>query len=225
MSGKAPWPLPPIVQERGFLSPEEHQGLLDWVLTNETSFKPATIVTQDSNSSDEVRENFRVALTTRELGPNAEFLERKMRALAPALAASAGCALPETPSIELELAAHGDGAYYKTHLDIPVGTGRVSTGARKGEDRLLSAVYYFHSEPKAFSGGALRIYRFNIGPGQMSDDPGDFRDIEPLQNSLVAFPSWAPHEVRPIHCPSGDFRDYRFALNCWFCGALSETNT
>ena len=46
-------------------------------------------------------------------------------------------------------------------------------------------------------------------------------DLEPLRNSLVAFPSWVPHEVRPIGVPSGDFGDYRFALNCWYCRALA----
>lgn len=31
--------------------------------------------------------------------------------------------------------------------------------------------------------------------------------LETVRNSLVAFPSWAPHEVRPIRCPTGNFRD------------------
>jgi Rps23 Pro-64 3,4-dihydroxylase Tpa1-like proline 4-hydroxylase len=42
-----------------------------------------------------------------------------------------------------------------------------------------------------------------------------FADIEPGQNRLVAFPSWAPHEVMPISCPSRRFIDSRFAVNCW----------
>lgn len=222
MNGSAPWPLPPIVQRHDFLPPDEHRRLLDWVLANEASFTPATIVRQNAEAEDSVKPDFRVALTTHDLGANADFLERRMRAIAPVLAESLGTNIPAVPSIELELAAHGDGAYYKTHLDIPVGAGRKPTGARRGEDRLLSAVYYFHSEPKSFSGGALRVYRFNIGPGATSDDTADFRDVEPIQNSLVAFPSWAPHEVRPIRCPGGTFRDYRFALNCWFCGKLES---
>jgi SM-20-related protein len=70
-------------------------------------------------------------------------------------------------------------------------------------------VYYFFSEPKAFNGGALRLYAIG-GNSQQS-----FIDIEPERNSLLVFPSWAPHEVMPVHCPSGRFVDSRFAINCW----------
>jgi Rps23 Pro-64 3,4-dihydroxylase Tpa1-like proline 4-hydroxylase len=30
-----------------------------------------------------------------------------------------------------------------------------------------------------------------------------------------SFPSWAPHEVMPISCPSKRFTDSRFAINYW----------
>jgi Rps23 Pro-64 3,4-dihydroxylase Tpa1-like proline 4-hydroxylase len=73
---------------------------------------------------------------------------------------------------------------------------------------VLSGVYYFHRRPKAFAGGELRLHA--IG------DPDRFVDIEPVHNALLVFPAWAPHEVRPISCPSGAFVDARFAVNCWF---------
>jgi SM-20-related protein len=98
-----------------------------------------------------------------------------------------------------------------------VGPLRRDLGADSGEDRILSAVYYFYREPKAFFGGALRLYRLNLRPSTISAHTNDFIDVEPLQNSLVAFPSWTTHEVRPVSCPTGNFSDYRFALNCWFC--------
>jgi hypothetical protein len=38
----------------------------------------------------------------------------------------------------------------------------------------------------------------------------DFIDIQPEQNALLAFPSWAAHEVLPITCPSvNGYRDPR----------------
>ena len=73
--------------------------------------------------------------------------------------------------------------------------------------RALSGVYYLHRAPKGFSGGALRFYA--IG------DANRFVDVEPVHNSLLVFPSWAPHEVMPISCPTGAFMDSRFAVNCW----------
>jgi Rps23 Pro-64 3,4-dihydroxylase Tpa1-like proline 4-hydroxylase len=72
---------------------------------------------------------------------------------------------------------------------------------------VLSGVYYFHRRPRAFTGGELRLYA--IG------DPDRFVDIEPTHNTLLVFPSWAPHEVRPVSCPTGQFMDSRFAINCW----------
>jgi len=52
--------------------------------------------------------------------------------------------------------------------------------------------------------------------------------IEPAQNRLVVFPSFVRHEVRKISCPSHDFADSRFSINCWLrkekCDASSKTS-
>ena len=122
--------------------------------------------------------------------------------------------------VELELAAHGDGAHYQAHVDVLRGLDGKLLGKEYGEVRLLSAVYYFYSEPKAFTGGALRIYRMGLGAKEASNDPANYVDLQPVQNSLVVFPAWALHEVRPVSVPSGEFEHYRFALNCWFCASL-----
>ena len=44
--------------------------------------------------------------------------------------------------------------------------------------------------------------------------------IEPIDNSLLVFPSWAQHGVEQVNCPSGEFDDYRYAVNCWYCRPL-----
>jgi len=85
-----------------------------------------------------------------------------------------------------------------------------------GGGRVLSCVYYFHREPKAFEGGALRIHAFG------SEEDAEFVDIEPRQNSLLVFPAWAPHEVRTVSCPSDAFADARFSVNCWLHRARPE---
>ena len=107
----------------------------------------------------------------------------------------------EAPKLEAELVAHNEGAFYKRHIDT-------QTASDHNLLRVLSGVYYFHAEPKAFSGGALRLYA-------IGGDNARFADIEPARNSLLVFPSWAPHEVMPISCPSKRFIDSRFAINCW----------
>lgn len=210
------WPLPPYVQLTDFLPAEEHQELLDWVLAQEASFKPAKIINDGSGSKSLLDPQIRIGLTTRKLGPLQPMLERRMREALPTVEQAIGCKSDAT-AIELELAAHGDGAHYRAHLDISYGEDRKIVGAEPGQDRVVSAVYYFHHEPKAFSGGALRLYRFSARPLTSEVAAADYIDVQPLQNSLVAFPSWVTHEVRTIHCPSGRFLDFRFAINCWFC--------
>jgi Rps23 Pro-64 3,4-dihydroxylase Tpa1-like proline 4-hydroxylase len=113
------------------------------------------------------------------------------------------------------MVAYGDGAHFAAHTDIPIGTDHRDHGARFGKfDRLLSGVYYFHAEPKGFTGGELRLFRFG---SDAAAEPGDWMDIPPEQNSLVVFPSWVRHQVLPVHCPSDAFSDSRFAVNCWMC--------
>jgi Rps23 Pro-64 3,4-dihydroxylase Tpa1-like proline 4-hydroxylase len=43
--------------------------------------------------------------------------------------------------------------------------------------------------------------------------------LEPRNNRLIAFPSFVPHEVRRVACPSGEFADSRFAINVWLSRA------
>jgi Rps23 Pro-64 3,4-dihydroxylase Tpa1-like proline 4-hydroxylase len=103
--------------------------------------------------------------------------------------------------IETELIAHGDGAFFGRHID----DGRVV-----GSRRIISAVYYFHALPKAFSGGALRLHSLAT-----SDQQRAVVDIEPDYDTLVFFPSVFPHEVLPVKCPSLQFSDSRFSINIW----------
>ena len=71
---------------------------------------------------------------------------------------------------------------------------------------MVSAVYYFHRQPRGFSGGQLAIYPI---------DAGDAATIEPMHDRLVVFPSFAPHEVLPVTVPGNAFADARFSINCW----------
>ena len=211
-------PLPPYAQLTDFLSPDELDGLLEWVLANEDKFAPATIMSGDAQV---VNPDWRVGLTNRDLGPLEPVLRKRLLESLPALMAKTGASGPEPRTLELELAAHGDGAHYRAHTDLPIGPRRQLR--TPGEDRVLSGVLYFHAEPKAFSGGALRLYR--LGSDGKDDDPASYIDIQPLQNSFAVFHSWVRHEVRTVHCPSRRFRDYRFALNCWFRRKLAGPST
>lgn len=107
--------------------------------------------------------------------------------------------------IEVQLTAHNDGNYYKVHND---------NGSEEAENRIISYVYYFNQEPKKFSGGALRIYDLNIENG-LYLQAESYQEIQPINNSLIFFPSHLLHEVLPVTCRSHSFADSRFTLNGW----------
>jgi Rps23 Pro-64 3,4-dihydroxylase Tpa1-like proline 4-hydroxylase len=186
---------------RGFLPVEEHQAILDWTLANQVSFAPSRV------GSGKLRADFRSSVTAKatDYPWKAAFRQRVLGA-APELARGLGVAAFEVEQIQLSLIAYNDGDFYRAHVDTEPSRDR--TDIDRIGDRVLSAVYYFHREPKAYSGGALRLHAFNPASDRIED-------VAPEQNSLVAFASFARHEVRPVICPSRCFEDSRFAINCW----------
>lgn len=190
--------MPPYLVLLGFLDESTVAGLLDHARSRRADFTPTRL------GSKAVDPAIRVSTGLRELGGYRQIIKTKILALVPSLIAKLGVTPFENPKLETELVAHGDGAFYKRHIDT-----RTGNNEEVNHIRVLSGVYYFHAEPKAFVGGALRLYA--IGGEQREN----FVDIEPLSNSLLVFPSWVPHEVLPVSCPSKQFINSRFAINCW----------
>jgi SM-20-related protein len=192
--------MPPYLVERDFLEEDSVAEFLQFALARESAFAPTKVAGGGKGRHDP---GLRVSVGTQELGLFKLLLEAKISALIPELLVARLQVTPvPAPMIELLLVAHNEGAFYKRHIDT-------RTAADADSIRVLSGVYYFYAEPKAFAGGALRLYAI------AAQGDAQFVDIEPLRNSLLVFPSWAPHEVMPVSCPSGRFIDSRFAVNCW----------
>jgi SM-20-related protein len=199
--------LPPCHVIRDWLEPETVAALLDFAEQHQDQFSP-TGVGDDPGAA--VNRAVRVSTGLRRIGRFRPLLKARLLELAPGLIAALKLTPFEVSQVELQLVAHGDGAFYVRHIDTQM--------IRPTEHiRLLSGVYYFHRQPTAFAGGALRLYA--IG------DDRRFVDIEPVSNTLLVFPSWAPHQVMPVSCPSGRFADSRFAINCWLKGRRSAPST
>lgn len=113
---------------------------------------------------------------------------------------------------ERSIVAHGDGDFYRAHVDTRT---RPDNDARDSV-RVLSCVYYLHARPARFTGGELVLHRLGARAGS---DPAAV--IEPAHDRLAVFPSFVPHEVREIACPSGRFEDSRFSINCWLHRAVA----
>jgi Rps23 Pro-64 3,4-dihydroxylase Tpa1-like proline 4-hydroxylase len=190
--------MPPHVVLRDLLDETSAAALVDYAASRESEFRPTGVGPHAVDTS------IRVSLGLRDLGDFRRILEAEVLGRLTELITSLRMPPFEASRFETQLVAHGDGAFYKRHID----TQTAGQYERAGEIRVLSGVYYVFARPKAFSGGALRLHA--IGGSAPS-----FVDIEPEHNTLVAFPSWAPHEVTPVSCPSGRFGDSRFAVNCW----------
>jgi SM-20-related protein len=188
--------LPPYTVVQDFLDESTVQALLDYASAHQSDFEPTRV------SKKGILPSLRVSVGLRELGEYREILKTKILGLIPRLVEELKVQPFLTSQLEMELVAHGEGAFYKRHIDT-----QTAKHEKARRIRILSGVYYFYAEPKAFVGGALRLYA--IGPGN------NFVDIEPKRNSLLVFPSWAPHEVTRIECPSKRFEHSRFAINCW----------
>jgi SM-20-related protein len=107
--------------------------------------------------------------------------------------------------VETQATASNHGDFFRCHSD---------NGAEAVAAREITFVYFFHREPKQFSGGELRIYdsrreNHNYVP------TANYRTIVPEQNQLVLFASGLSHEITPVDCPSGQFADSRFTVNGW----------
>lgn len=191
--------IPPYTLRGAVLSADEYASLLQWVLANEAALSPSLV------TGDVHRPSGRSARSFYGEAPWKPWLAQRIGALLPGILPELGMP-PFAPSdFEIELVAYDDQCFIGRHRDT--GTG----ATRHKRDRVVSMVYYLHREPRGFSGGALRL--LPVAPSSAGE--AAYADIVPVQNGLVAFPSWAIHEVLPVHVTSRRYEDARFAINVW----------
>jgi SM-20-related protein len=199
---------PPVYgRVANWLGPRMLARLLDFVQIQRDSFVQTTIGHKEAARIDlKIRRSSRA----KSLGDLKEELRTRVRAILPVMLERLGTGSFEPSRLDLEMVAHGDGAFYAEHRDTIIEGEDCIEGQKLVARRIISAVYYFHYLPKSFSGGVLRIY-----PLAGSKKSNELIEIEPVNDTLVFFPSWFPHEVLPVSCPSGRFEDSRFAINFW----------
>ncbi|MCF8533024.1 MAG: 2OG-Fe(II) oxygenase [Reyranella sp.] len=175
--------------------------LLAYGLAAEARFTPTRLDDHGAGRLDAV---VRQSSVLKDLGNFAGALRRKALALQDGLETAFDMQRTPVNSTQIEMVAHGDGAFYRPHTDTYTGDEYTPGGRRR-----LTMVYYLHRRPRHFTGGRLRLF----------DRGGDQSiEIEPTHDSLLVFPSSARHEVETISCPGGAFADGRFAVNIWLCG-------
>jgi Rps23 Pro-64 3,4-dihydroxylase Tpa1-like proline 4-hydroxylase len=193
-------PSVPHVLIDDFLPAELHAALLAHVLAVE-DFVPARTIA--NGKLDYNHAHRRGKLSEDRLGPHLAAFRAALQGAFKTIPGQLGMVPFKSAAIEIRLAAHGDGDFFKPHRDTFVGAER----ALSRHDRLVTAVYYIHGQPRRFVGGELLLYPF---------DRSAPLEIEPCDNCLVAFPSFLLHEVKPVSNPTGEWSNSRFSVSCWF---------
>jgi SM-20-related protein len=192
--------LPPVVRLENFLGEAVAGQILRQVVARQEEFQPSRI---GSDLEGRLDLSFRVSKKLRHPGALGTEVELAVAEILPEVLAEMKIGRIQSYRLETELVWHGNGAFFKPHIDTKLYENNHLSS------RVLSAVYYLHRKPKPFRGGQLRLYP--LSPAEIER----YRDVEPVSDSVVFFPSWFPHEVLPVHSDSEAFADGRFAVNCW----------
>ncbi|WP_435417140.1 2OG-Fe(II) oxygenase [Parerythrobacter aurantius] len=187
-----------------FLEQAVAQQLLDHALGGQGLFEPAVVTDRGSYL---VSAEHRQACSTSHLGPAGSRFIAAVEAHFEPLCAALGLAPFPIMAWDVEMAAHRDGGFFREHIDTMTAENRETQPG----DRIISLVCYLHRPRAAFTGGDLVLKPF-VG------NAGEAR-IAPRHNRLVAFPSFARHEVEPIRVPGDAWEDARFSINCWLLRA------
>jgi Rps23 Pro-64 3,4-dihydroxylase Tpa1-like proline 4-hydroxylase len=192
--------VPPILVKRDFLSVADHRDLLLASLAAEAEYTPSLVSRYEEGppSAGLIDESSRRSTKRRLDHRFRDLFIDKVLALKSDIASSIRVDFPAVPDFEFEAVNSGDGSFFSTHIDTVRGT--------LAHHRAISAVYYYGRSPKRFSGGELKIYSLDRSRSLV---------VEPVDNSIVFFPSIFPHEVLPVAVPAGTFEDGRFSVNCW----------
>ncbi len=187
-----------VLKIQNFLSEAENQQILNYVIENQGEFEDSRIGIDEPNYR-----RSKIFYYFKDFG---ELIKKRIKQVLPEVRDYLGLPPFEISEIEAQITAHNHQHYYKAHND---------NGDSETANRIISYIYYFHREPKPFTGGQLRIYDTLKLSENLYSMPESYTDIPPTNNSIVFFISSCCHEVRPVICPSKNFLDSRFTLNGW----------
>jgi Rps23 Pro-64 3,4-dihydroxylase Tpa1-like proline 4-hydroxylase len=191
------YPAPVIIVD-DFFGKSAAERLFQYAIAHESAFLPSTVAL---GPRDVIDESHRVSKVNSNVDQILPLIEPAIRKAVDEAIPKLGLVNVDSYFLEPELTWCGDGAFFKIHTD---------TLSRLVNQRVMTMVYYFYKQPKAFTGGQLRLY--GLGADANSSPQHEF---EPRFDRAVLFPSWFPHEVLPVYSSSPAFADGRFALSCW----------
>ena len=187
-----------------FLTPAELNALRRYVLEQEARFQISEVLSPGVTGSaiDYEHRRSRVLM---DLGGHERMIVDRLLTCLPRVLQKWGRDPFRISRIESQATASNHGDFFRCHSDNAAG---------EVASREITFVYFFHSEPKQFTGGELRIYD-SRRQNENYVPTANYRTIVPEQNQLILFASGLSHEITPVDCPSGQFADGRFTVNGW----------
>jgi SM-20-related protein len=188
-----------------FLAPAELDALVQYTLDQESAFEISEVIAPGATKGviDYESRRSRVLM---DLGKHEAVLVNKIQSCWPRVLEKLEHDPFVASRVEAQITASNDDDYFHCHSD---------NGQEESAHREITFVYFFHREPKQFSGGELRIYDSRLVNGD-STATENYHVVVPQQNQIVFFASFLAHEITPVKCPSHAFADSRFTVNGWF---------
>lgn len=185
-----------------FLAPQELQELIGFTLAHETDFRASEVI---SPAGGVIDYQHRRSHVLDEVGRYQELILERIKKVLPSVLRKLNMEECPITRTEMQVTGSNDGDSFAMHTD---------NGHDEVASRYLTFVYFFHREPKQFTGGELRIHD-SRWQGERYVSQGSYQTIMPEENQIVFFPCTLLHEITPVDCPSRAFADSRFTLNGW----------
>jgi Rps23 Pro-64 3,4-dihydroxylase Tpa1-like proline 4-hydroxylase len=131
---------------------------------------------------------------------------QRIRPIIPTVLSRLHVAPFEIGEFEVKVRAYLDGHFFRIHMDCPPKEVQIA-------HRRVSYVYFFHKQPRAYTGGDLLLFDSDPVVDKTQYTTAGFTRIVPDNNSIIIFPSAYWHSVIPVSCPSKEFVDSRFVIN------------
>ncbi|MEE9415818.1 MAG: 2OG-Fe(II) oxygenase [Acidimicrobiales bacterium] len=192
----------PFLQFDNFLSDEAVANLIEFVRLRESDLAPSTVLAGTGDEDKEVRRSH----TLFDLGEMWPLFESQLEGLLPSMRRELDVPHFQLHHTERQLTVHHDGDFFGPHND---------NGGPQVSSRLMTYVYYFNIEPCQFEGGELWMYN-SFDQNGMRMQGEDHVVVEPRHNSIVFFPSWVHHEVRPVKSLTEGLEGCRMTFNGWY---------
>lgn len=205
----------PCLKIANFFGQEKNKQLFEMTQSMKDAFVPAKIAGAVGSIIDK---NIRDALTCNAVGTPIEsmFLEAvqsKFLHEVTDCSCEPICQLSATTVSETQISRYGTDQNYDWHID------KLSF---RNTQRVVTLVYWFFKEPKAFEGGELVITNEIIYQAELFEShrvdgsKGPSRLTIPVENDCaVIFGCRMPHTVLPVRMTTDAFDSGRFSVNMW----------